>query len=54
MAIAVTLTPGTPTTGLWCDTCQLPSLVRIRVHTMTAEGVGIIGSITRCTNCQGD
>lgn len=45
----VALSPGTPTTGLWCDICNLPSKVEIPVNAFIGENVYKLGSADYCT-----
>lgn len=43
------LQPGTPTTGLWCPTCLLPSAVRYPVSVlMPGPAVRSVGELTIC------
>lgn len=42
------LAPGTPERGLWCDRCQLPSVIRVPVNGMTTDGVTLIGEALYC------
>lgn len=50
-AVVIHIAPGTPTVGLWCPRCLLPSGVEIPVHTLAASGVGQLAVIRRCTEC---
>lgn len=45
------LTPGTAVIGLWCNTCELPSVERVPLSVVTKDGVITIGTLTHCTNC---
>ena len=47
----VTVAPllGTPETGLWCDTCNLPSLVRYPVTAVLPTGVLAMPDLHLCT-----
>lgn len=49
--VVVDIVPGTPTVGLWCDRCQLPSGVEVPVHALSASGVGQIAVMRHCTDC---
>ena len=37
--------------GLWCDDCQLPSVVRFPIIQMSQEGVGVCGFHENCMEC---
>lgn len=39
-------------TGLWCQRCLLPSGWRAPLLTMSMSGVGVIGTIARCHDCE--
>ncbi|WP_292980984.1 hypothetical protein [Mycobacterium sp.] len=42
------LIAGTPTTGLWCDICLLPSRYDVPVYFLGADGPVQIGTYTHC------
>jgi hypothetical protein len=37
--------------GLWCEDCQLPSVMRFPVVQMSEAGVGVCGFYDNCTDC---
>jgi len=45
------LVPGTPTTGLWCDACLLPSRITVPIYVLADDGPVQIGTIDRCYRC---
>lgn len=47
----IQLGAGTPQTGLWCDTCNLPSRIVVPVMWLADSGVGKIGESSRCAVC---
>ncbi len=50
--VVVVPEPGTPDTGLWCDHCQLPSLVRFPMNAVLPNGVLPLGYLDLCTDHQ--
>lgn len=50
-AVVIHITPGTPRFGLWCPACLLPSGYEVPMHTLTRSGVGTLGVIRRCHDC---
>ncbi len=42
---------GEPTTGLWCPRCNLPSGYEAPLYTMWDSGIGRIGTLRRCHDC---
>ena len=46
--VTIHLVPGTPVTGLWCDTCLLPSRYEIPIYVLGDEGPIKTGMINRC------
>lgn len=50
--ITVHITAGTPTTGLWCDTCLLPSRYEIPLYVLGSEGPRQVGLVNRCDGHQ--
>jgi hypothetical protein len=38
-------------TGIWCDTCNLPSAVRFDINTISERGVGTIPGVAACCDC---
>lgn len=42
---------GTPSTGIWCDTCMLPSKILLPVQGLGEEGVLPLGTISACPDC---
>jgi hypothetical protein len=47
----VMVTPGEPETGLWCDRCNLPSLVRFPLYLTSEEGSSPCGVGWTCPGC---
>ena len=43
---------GTPQTGLWCKTCQLPSTIAIRFYELRKNGVKEVGHAVFCPDCE--
>jgi hypothetical protein len=39
--------------GLWCERCQLPSVVRFPIVQMSQDGVGVCGFHESCVECEG-
>jgi hypothetical protein len=52
--VRVPLTAGTPTVGLWCDTCLLPSRYRVAVFVMGVDGPRQVGTVDHCELCKVD
>lgn len=50
----VILAPGEPETGLWCETCKLPSVVRVPFVMLTESGAsyGAVPPAELCTECE--
>jgi hypothetical protein len=46
--VTITLMPGDPTTGLWCDQCALPSRIEVPLHMLTQHGVTNMKTVTYC------
>lgn len=44
----LTLAPGTPTVGLWCETCLLPSRYEVPVYVLLGDGPSRIGTANGC------
>lgn len=42
---------GEPETGLWCDRCLKPSVVRLTTAWTHGERLISIGTMERCTDC---
>lgn len=38
--------------GLWCDECQLPSVVRFPILSMSESGIAPAGVVDRCMECE--
>lgn len=38
-------------TGIWCSRCNLPSGWRAPIVALSHAGVGTLGTITRCGDC---
>lgn len=51
-AVFLHLEPGTPTFGLWCPDCLLPSAALFPVNILLADGVTQLGTLTTCTSCE--
>lgn len=37
--------------GLWCEDCQLPSLVRFPIVEISERGVGVVSFVDSCSEC---
>lgn len=46
--VTMHLVPGTPVTGLWCDTCLLPSRYEAPVYVLGDDGPIKVGVMKRC------
>lgn len=53
MYIPITFEPDYANTisGIWCDDCNLPSVVRVPVLMFSESGVGPAGEVISCVNC---
>lgn len=49
--VRIPLTPGTPTTGLWCPTCLLPSRCETPIYVLGEAGPFVIATANHCTGC---
>lgn len=50
--LVVHVAAGKPETGLWCDSCLLPSAVRFSLLILGENGAyGEAGRMTLCTEC---
>lgn len=38
-------------TGIWCDDCRLPSVVRIPMLMMSGDGICPAGDLITCVKC---
>ena len=45
------LTPGTPETGVWCESCALPSVIRVALYQLSDSGVSHVATAAVCTEC---
>lgn len=52
--IVVTLIPGVPKTGLWCERCALPSRIEIPLHMLSSHGVSELTTVVYCDEHGGD
>jgi hypothetical protein len=50
--VTLNLVAGTPTTGLWCDTCQLPSRYEVPIYVLGTNGPRQVGLVNRCDRHQ--
>lgn len=50
-AVHLALTPGTPETGIWCEPCALPSVVRVPFYNVNESGVSLVAAAAACTEC---
>jgi hypothetical protein len=48
--LTLPIAAGSSTTGLWCDTCSLPSRCDIPIYALGADGPSLIGIQSICTN----
>lgn len=46
--VTLPIATGTPTHGLWCETCLLPSRHEVPLYTLAADGPHRIGTATYC------
>lgn len=51
MTVAMPLTIGTPVTGLWCDTCLLPSRYDVPLYLLDDDGPINVGAFECCDGC---
>lgn len=51
MAIAMHVVAGTPTTGLWCPKCLLPSVIEVPLGFLTLNGYTSMPSHVFCHDC---
>lgn len=51
VAFTVRLQLGEPATGVWCDTCLLPSAATWPVYGLSPGGVFTLGELTACPTC---
>lgn len=51
MDVYLVIDTDDPQVGLWCEECQLPSVVRFPVLSMSLEGVGQAGVWIGCMRC---
>lgn len=51
-SVAMHLALGTPTTGLWCDTCLLPSRYEVPLYVLSDDGPINVGVFDRCDGHQ--
>jgi len=49
--LIVPLAPGTPITGVWCETCLLPSRYAVPIYALGSSGPSRIGTASRCEGC---
>jgi len=48
-AVALHLVPGTPATGLWCQTCLLPSRYEVAIYALVGDSAPInVGTFNGC------
>lgn len=50
-AVFLHMEPGTPTFGVWCPHCLLPSAVSTAVNILWGTGVTTLGVLTLCEGC---
>lgn len=43
--------PGTPTLGLWCPKCLLPSGYEVGLYILCSDGPRRIGKVRECHDC---
>jgi len=48
--LTIRVVPGTPRTGLWCESCLLPSRVELDLWWLRADGLRLIAIATACIN----
>jgi hypothetical protein len=46
------IVPGTPTTGLWCETCLLPSRYEVPLYVLGSDGPIQVALVNRCEGHQ--
>lgn len=47
--VTITLIPGEPVIGLWCERCALPSRIEVPLHMLTRHGVSSLKKVVYCT-----
>jgi len=52
-SVAIRAMPGDPITGLWCETCFLPSVISVPVYLLGGSGVTLHGYAEQCQACEG-
>lgn len=50
--ITVRVDPGSPTVGIWCNDCKVPSVVSVPLSTVLDDGVLSLGEFIACTECE--
>jgi hypothetical protein len=50
-AVFVEISRGTPDTGLWCDTCLLPSGIGVPVYALGDDGPRLLVYTRMCLDC---
>ena len=45
---------GNPVVGLWCSSCNLPSMCEFPLYSVNRDGVGQVGTVRQCVECNGD
>lgn len=51
VSLTIVLDEARLETGLWCHRCLLPSGWRIPLLTLTVAGIGQLGVLARCDDC---
>lgn len=52
--LTIHLVPGTPRTGIWCDTCLTSARYEVDVLVLGDDGLYPISVIRRCNRCDDD
>lgn len=47
----IEVTVGEPETGLWCDTCLLPSMIAVPVMATCGNSIILVAVHRRCADC---
>ncbi len=50
--VVMHLTQGTQRSGLWCETCLLPSRSEVSLYVLTLDGPRQVGVYSDCDGCQ--
>jgi hypothetical protein len=51
LSVTIRVMAGDPVTGLWCETCALPSVISVPVYLLSNSGVTLHGHALKCADC---